>query len=223
MAALRFWYGTMSSGKSTVALQIHHNLGLRGHRGLLCTQLDRQGARVSSRLGVSEPAVEVAPAMDLFDLAGRFAKAEGRLDHLVCDEVQFYEVDQVEQLARIVDDLGADVYAFGLLLDFRGRLFPATARLLELADERIEIQVEVRCWCGAPATHNARVVDGRQVYEGDTVVMGDVGAQGEVPLWGDRVTYEVVCRRHWQAGEPIGPGPGAGTSGRDREEPSPDP
>ena len=44
MALLRFSYGTMGSGKSTVALQIHHNMGSRGLRGLLCTQLDRDGA-----------------------------------------------------------------------------------------------------------------------------------------------------------------------------------
>ena len=59
MAVLRFSYGTMGSGKSTLALQIHHNLSSRGLRGLLCTQLDRDGARVSSRLGVSAAAVDV--------------------------------------------------------------------------------------------------------------------------------------------------------------------
>ena len=30
MATLRFSFGTMGSGKSTVALQIHHNLNDRG-------------------------------------------------------------------------------------------------------------------------------------------------------------------------------------------------
>ena len=202
MATLRFSFGTMASGKSTLALQIHHNLTHRGRRGLLCTQLDRGGARVSSRLGVSLPAIDIAPDDDLFDVAAAFAKQNGGIDHVVCDEAQFYTVEQVEQLARICDELDADVYAFGLLLDFRGRLFPATARLLELADVRTEIQVEARCWCGAPATHNARLVDGRQVYEGETVVIADTDSHnGDAPLWGDRVSYEVLCRRHWQSGE----------------------
>jgi len=83
--------------------------------------------------------------------------------------------------------------AFGLLTDFRGKLFPATARFLELADTRHELQVEARCWCGRPATHNARLVDGKQVYEGDVIVLGDIRGAAEV-------SYELLCRRHWREG-----------------------
>ncbi len=92
---------------------------------------------------------------------------------MVCDEAQFYTVEQCDQLARVVDELDIDVYAFGLLTDFRGRLFDGTQRMLEIADEHVPLQVEARCWCGARATHNARVVNGDVVYEGDTVVVGD--------------------------------------------------
>ena len=101
MAVLRFSYGTMGSGKSTLALQIHHNLSSRGLRGLLCTQLDRDGAVVSSRLGVSAAAVDVGPKLDLFELASQYAEANGGLDYLVCDEAQFYTPAQVEQLGRV--------------------------------------------------------------------------------------------------------------------------
>jgi thymidine kinase len=194
MAVLRFSFGTMGSGKSTLALQIHHNLSSRGLQGLLCTQLDRDGARVSSRLGVSASAVDVGPRLDLFELASAFRAERGGLDYLVCDEAQFYTPAQVEQLARVVDELGADVHALGLLTDFRGRLFDGSARFLELADERQELQVEARCWCGARATQNARLVDGAQVYDGDVVLVGDTSGDG-------RVSYELLCRRHWQAGE----------------------
>lgn len=194
MAVLRFSFGTMGSGKSTLALQIHHNLTRRGLLGLLCTQLDRDGARVSSRLGVSAAAVDVGPELDLFALAGRFREQHGGLDFMVCDEAQFYEPVQVEQLARVVDELGAEVHALGLLTDFRGRLFPGSARFLELADERQELQVEARCWCGARATQNARVVNGVQVYDGEVVVVGDTGGDAEV-------VYELLCRRHWLRGE----------------------
>lgn len=194
MALLRFSYGTMGSGKSTLALQIHHNLSTRGLRGLLCTQLDRDGARVSSRLGVSAAAVEVGPKLDLFELAARYRATNEGLDYVVCDEAQFYTPAQVEQLCRVVDELGADVHALGLLTDFRGRLFDGSARFMELADERQELQVEARCWCGAPATQNARLVDGRQVYDGEVVVVGDTGGDAEV-------VYELLCRRHWLRGE----------------------
>ena len=59
MAVLRFSFGTMGSGKSTLALQIHHNLKQRGLQGILCSQLDRAGGRVSSALGVSAEAIEL--------------------------------------------------------------------------------------------------------------------------------------------------------------------
>ena len=164
MGILRFSFGTMGSGKSTLALQIHHNLTHGGLNGALCSMLDREGARVSSRLGVSADAVLVDPSVDLRDVA----KNDGEpLDYLVCDEAQFYTPEQIEQLAEVVDALRLDVFAFGLLTDFRGRLFPGTARLLELADVTEAIQCEARCWCGNRATHNARLVDGAQVYEGE--------------------------------------------------------
>ncbi len=196
MATLRFSFGTMGSGKSTLALQIHHNLSSRQLKGLLLTKLDRDGSQITSRLGVSAPAVEVVPTLDLFELAGRYAP----LSFMVCDETQFYSVEQCDQLARVVDELGVDVYAFGLITDFRGLLFEGTKRLLEIADERVALQVEARCWCGQRATHNARLVNGRVVYEGETVVVGDTLDEAEQPLFGDVVRYELLCRRHYASG-----------------------
>ena len=58
------------------------------------------------------------------------------------------------------------------------------------------LQVEARCWCGERATHNARLVNGGIVYEGETVVVGDT-RRGEEPLFGDAVRYELLCRRHY--------------------------
>ncbi len=197
MATLRFSFGTMGSGKSTLALQIHHNLAVRGLRGLILTKLDRDGSQVTSRLGVSAPAVEVTARLDLYDLA----RERLPLHFLVCDEVQFYTVEQCDQLARVVDELGIDVYAFGLITDFKGLLFEGTRRMLEVADERVEMQVEARCWCGSRATHNARVVNGIVVYEGETVVVGDTADNPTAPLFGDSVRYELLCRRHYVAGE----------------------
>ena len=197
MAILRFSFGTMGSGKSTLALQIHHNLTTRGLCGRLLTRLDRDGTQVTSRLGVSAPAIEVRAGMDLFEVA---TSVPG-LQFLVCDEVQFYEVEQCDQLGRIVDDLGVDVFAFGLITDFRGLLFDGTRRMLEIADERVEMQVEARCWCGARATHNARLVNDVLTYEGETVMVGDTDPDGDTPLFGDVVRYELLCRRHYVHGD----------------------
>jgi thymidine kinase len=108
----------------------------------------------------------------------------------------------VEQLARLVDELDVDVFAFGISADFRTRLFPGSQRLIELADRVQVLQVEALCWCGRRATHNARTVDGVMVVEGAQVVVGDVdmalnpaaaGIEGHLPVVG----YETLCRRHY--------------------------
>ena len=118
MARLRFSYGTMGAGKSTLALQLHHNLSSRGLNGLLCSQLGRADGKVSSALGVSADAVEVGPRLDLYELALAMVARHGSLAYVVCDEAQFYTAVQVGQLARGVDELGADVFAVCLLTSF---------------------------------------------------------------------------------------------------------
>ncbi|HEU4674919.1 MAG TPA: thymidine kinase [Motilibacteraceae bacterium] len=199
MAELVFFSGTMDCGKSTLALQMDHNRRARGLRGVIYTAHDRAGqSRLSSRLGLEVPAVEVTPELDFrADVGDRLVAGE-RVDYLVCDEAMFYSPEQVEQLARVVDELGVDVMAFGLTTDFRSRLFPGSARLIELADRFEVLQVEALCWCGARGTHNARTVGGRMVMEGETVVVGDTVAGPDAA--GDdirpEVAYEVLCRRH---------------------------
>lgn len=190
MAELIYYCGTMDSGKSTLALQTAHNHQSRGRTGLIFTNNDRAGSGVvSSRLGLSSPAIEVTPGMDIHKLVVDRLSMGERVDYIICDEAQFYESEQIEQLARIVDGLGIDVYAFGILADFRTRLFPGSARLVELADRVNTLQVEALCWCGARATHNARTVGGVMVVEGEQVVVGDVSPGAEI-------AYEVLCRRH---------------------------
>ena len=190
MAELIYYCGTMDSGKSTLALQTAHNHQSRGRTGLIFTNNDRAGIGViSSRLGLSSPAIEVTPVMDLHRLVVDQLSMGERIDYIICDEAQFYESEQIDQLARIVDGLSIDVFAFGILADFRTKLFPGSARLVELADRVNTLQVEALCWCGSRATHNARTVGGVMVIEGEQVVVGDVST-------GADVAYEVLCRRH---------------------------
>jgi len=190
MAELIYYCGTMDSGKSTLALQTAHNHQSRGRTGLIFTNNDRAGTGViSSRLGLSSPAIEVSPSMDLHKLVVDQLSMGERIDYIICDEAQFYESVQIDQLARIVDGLSIDVFAFGILADFRTKLFPGSARLVELADRVNTLQVEALCWCGSRATHNARTIGGVMVVEGEQVVVGDVST-------GADVAYEVLCRRH---------------------------
>jgi thymidine kinase len=206
MAELLFFCGTMDSGKSTLALQMEHNHRARGRKGVLFSSHDRAGeSMISSRLGLRTRAVEVHPDTDFWsEVTGRLTQG-ARVDYLICDEAQFYTAGQIDQLARIADDMDIDVFAFGITSDFRTRLFPGSQRLVELADRIQVLQVEALCWCGKRATHNARIVDGVMVVEGDQMVVGDVEAAAD-PDTGDTprpsgaaepvTEYETLCRRH---------------------------
>lgn len=195
MAELVFFCGTMDSGKSTLALQVDHTRAARGLVGLLFTRRDRAGrGLLSSRLGLARPAREVDDGDDLWQAVVDERLAGRRTDYLVCDEAQFYTPAQVDQLARVVDELGIDVFTFGITSDFRARLFPGSQRLVELADRVEALQVAALCWCGSRGTHNARTQDGRMVVDGAQVVVGDVTVPGGEET---EVAYEVLCRRHF--------------------------
>ncbi|WP_116100774.1 thymidine kinase [Amycolatopsis thermalba] len=209
---LRFCYGPMDCGKSTLALQIDHNHARQGRRGMLLVRHDRSGEpRISSRIGITRGATEVGADTDLRQLVRREWVAGRHLDYLIVDEAQFLSAEQVEQLAELADEVSLDVYCFGIATDFRGRLFPGARRLFELADELPVVQVEVLCWCGAPGRFNARVADGEVLREGDTVVVADtvpgVVENTSSPHWETEVAtlrYQVLCRRHFRLGD-LGP------------------
>ncbi|HUG85623.1 MAG TPA: thymidine kinase [Euzebya sp.] len=185
MASLTFSYAPMGGCKSLAALVRHHHVGARGLNGLLIVMQPREKGVVTSRLGVSAPADEIDDATDLWTMISRAATEDG-VRHVVADEAQFFTAAPIDQLARVADELDVVVEAYGLLTDFRTRLFPASARLVELADRLICLPTAPLCACGVVATHNARLVDGVMVTDGDAVLVGDVT--------GDRVRYEPVCR-----------------------------
>ena len=197
MAELVFFCGTMDCGKSTLALQTDHNHKSRGRAGLRFSRNDRAGSEsLSSRLGLVADAIEVTPELDFYSFVGERLGRGERIDYLICDEAQFYQPEQVDELSVVVDDFGIDVFAFGITTDFRSKLFPGSARLLEVADRVAVLQVTALCWCGKRATNNARTIDGVMVTEGEQVMVGDTesGGTGEV-------AYEVLCRPHFRRGQ----------------------
>lgn len=197
MAELHFFTGTMDSGKSTLALQTNHNHATRGRVGRIFSTHDRAGeAMLSSRLGLTHEAIEVGEDFDFWKYVVDALTQGARIDYLICDEAQFYTPAQIDQLAKLVDELQIDVFAFGILTDFRTVLFPGSARLVELADRMNVLQVEALCWCGKRATHNARTEDGVMVTEGEVIVVGDVDPTVPAPGEDVEVAYEVLCRQH---------------------------
>ncbi len=195
MAELTFTYGTMAAGKSTLALQLCWQLRQGRSDVALWTFGDRSTTgMVTSRIGIEAEAEAVAPGADLSESVQRLFERGVRI--LVIDEVQFASADQVDALARLVDDHDLDVHAFGLSSDFLLNIFPGSARLFAIADWAHELPLTSSCWCGRRGRCNARVVNGVVARTGDQFFYGDVAA-------GD-VHYQVLCRTHYRLGQ-LGP------------------
>jgi len=187
MAKLYFNYSTMNAGKSTILLQAAHNYRERGMDTYLLTARldDRVGqGQIGSRIGISADADMFDTNSNLFEMV-EAQRAKSPFVCILIDEAQFLSEDQVWQLARIVDDLKIPVMAYGLRVDFLGKLFPGSAALLALADEMREIRTI--CHCGKKAT---MVV--RQDQDGNTLTAGE-----QVQIGGNE-TYVSLCRRHWR-------------------------
>ncbi|MEO1540891.1 MAG: thymidine kinase [Pseudomonadota bacterium] len=187
MPKLYFHYSTMNAGKSTILLQASYNYNERGMETYLLTaDFDDRGGtgNIASRIGISAEADTYTPKTDLFEKI-ETRLAEGPVACVLVDEAQWLSEEQVWQLARAVDDLDVPVMAYGLRVDFRGKLFPGSATLLAIADEMREVRTI--CHCGRKATMVVRLgPDGTPLKDGPQVQVGG------------NESYVSLCRRHWR-------------------------
>lgn len=194
MAKLYFYYASMNAGKSTTLLQADFNYRERGMRTLLFTSAidDRMAAgTIGSRIGLTADAIGFEAGTDLKACVAASLE-QGPLACVLVDEAQFLTAGQVDQLAHVCDVLGVPVLAYGLRTDFRGELFPGSARLLAIADALIEIKSV--CTCGRKATMNLRIdAAGNAISE---------GAQTEI---GGNERYIALCRRHFSERTSVAP------------------
>ena len=188
MAKLYFYYASMNAGKSTTLLQADFNYRERGMETMLFTAAidDRfEAGQIASRIALSAPATAFDGNTDIHACVADELEHR-RLACVLVDEAQFLSEAQVGQLARVCDELGVPVLAYGLRTDFQGALFPGSARLLAIADALIEIKSV--CMCGRKATMNLRVDEaGNAIRQ---------GAQTEI---GGSDRYIAMCRKHFSA------------------------
>lgn len=183
MAKLYYRYGAMGSSKSANALMVKFNYEERGQKVLLIKpSTDTRDGEVTSRIGLSSPVKLIGDKEDLYQVVYQ----GGPIDCIIVDEAQFLTVNQVYHLTDIVDRLNVPVICYGLRADFQGKLFPGSEALLSLADTIEEIKTI--CWCGKKAIMNARILDGKVIYDGPQVFIGG------------NESYMALCRKHWKEG-----------------------
>ena len=170
MAKLYFRYGTVNSAKTLNLLAVAHNYKQQGKRALILKPaLDTRWGKewITSRAGPKMPADHVLANNSVLtadDLAG--------VSCVLVDEAQFLSLFVIEQLAYIAHrDPGTPVICYGLRTDFRTKLFPAAARLLELADSVEEIKTTCQ-YCEHKAIFNLKFVNGVATRKGPSVELG---------------------------------------------------
>jgi thymidine kinase len=187
---IHFNYGVMGSGKSLLAIQT--GMERSAHSPVFFfTGGDRGGElRITSRLGVEQ---ECMPRENYYTFLGIGGDMSATL---IFDEAQFIDPDEVKELQRL-SLLGANIHAFGLLRDYRGSMFRGTRAWMEVADVINHLPMPVSCWCGEPATHHGKVVNGQLSYSGTGIAIGDLsGVSGS-----SGATYVTLCRVHWTYGK----------------------
>jgi len=182
MGKLYFRHGAMNSGKSTALLQVAFNYEERGQRVLIAKpSIDTKGDnQIVSRLGVVRDVDFVSlPNQNLREQVADFSRHE-KVDCLLIDEAQFLTPQQVDQAMQIAILDGIPVLAYGIRTDFLTHGFPGSIRLLEIAHSLEELKTI--CRCGRKAMFNARLKNGKFIFDGD-----------QVAIDGDEVTYESLC------------------------------
>ncbi len=183
----------MNSAKSMQLLTTAHNLEENGVNIMVlkpsADTRDGEGI-IRSRAGVERKCISVGDDVNLYRtikeyrnfLASQFME----LKWVLVDECQFLTEEQINQLSDVVDFLGINVICYGLRTDFQSRLFPASKRLFELADDIEEIKSTCRCG-DRKTTINARLdSEGNIITEGDQVVIGG------------NDMYKALCRKCWK-------------------------
>lgn len=190
MGHLKFMYGTMSSGKTTLLLQNHYNTSSAfPGQSVLINKFDRSGDNVcTSRLGNMGVSISLNDTDSVVEVISNYEKdSNNSVKFVFVDEAQFFRISQIEELAFLADIHNINVTAFGLLTSYKGKMFDSSKRLLELADRSMQIDNEIRCWCGSRATHNALYVGGTiQTIGEDNVIDND-----------SVIEYNVLCRKHF--------------------------
>lgn len=188
MACLKFFYGTMGSGKSTELLKTCDIYERKGIKTAIIKPIidDRDGRQegwgiIQSRLvNISKPAY-------YFKNIVQEVTNNIEFDMLFVDEAQFLHHEDVQELVNYVDKYHIDVYCYGLKTNVNGNLFLGARELLVYADECIELKNLCQYKkCDKPANFHLRYIDGKV----------DV-SKNPICIEKGNVTYASLCRKHW--------------------------
>jgi len=222
MPSLFFNYGTMNSSKTANLLMTAHTLRGQGKNVVLVKPSadTRDGARmINSRVGLKAVAdivllpnnfplsicCEEKHVTELKSLCEQYGNSlpKGKeslisnADIVLVDEAQFLSVRNVEKLRQMASEYGTPIVCYGLLTDYKSKLFPGSKRLVELADQLKEITYDVSpsvgdcCWCKTDkAIINSKFIE----RDGELEIIKEGSS---LPDLGAEEKYKPLCWSCW--------------------------
>jgi thymidine kinase len=178
--------GTMKSAKSAQLIMKGHLLDMQGKRVLTFAPEAniRDGAFITSRAlpHLKRPAI-VVPTDDNGSVMSMRTWID-KPDVILVDELQFFTEKQVEKLAEISITYDVDIYAYGLLMSYNGRMFEPIRRAIE-SGFNIKT-LDMSCdHCNNDATHHLLYLDGELQVDGESINVEDFKNKKQ--------KYESVC------------------------------
>lgn len=198
MSKLYFRYGTLNSSKTANALMVAHNYEEQNKKVLMFKpSIDTRSVKglIESRVGIKHGCIDIDENFNFFNYINKLLINYKDFDCLIIDECQFLTSKQVKELRMVVDYFNIPVICYGLKNSYvENKLFEGSASLLYFADKIEEIKT-VCVYCNKKATQNLRVLNGKPIYNGEVVNVGDVKEGDDY--------YVPVCNYHYYKPELI--------------------
>ncbi len=181
---IEYIYSTMGGGKSTELVKTYKQLKRKDMNPIIAKPLvdTREGEYFGWGFTCSRIAKEKVPAFYFDTIQEVFDKVSFGI--LLIDEVQFMLEKDIEKLAK----LDKDVIAYGLKTDINANLFPASAKLLAIADSVKEIPMLCECKnCKNKSQIHSRYINGKLDISGISTMI-ETGT----------ITYKALCYKCWK-------------------------
>lgn len=191
---LRFYYGTMASGKTATLLMSAYQRRVNRENVLILKPNEKRDKdKVVSRVGLEDSCVVFEPKDNLFDLVLNLVLEKNKNDlyavrDIYVDESQFLTEKQVFDLYNVARFYEVRVHCFGLLTNFKNQLFEGSNALIRFA-KSTQLEPLTTCkYCDEEANTHLLVVDGEIVLDFPEKTEGDV--EGDIH-------FECVCQSCW--------------------------
>lgn len=189
---IKFFYGTMYSGKTLHLIQNHEILSKKKQQPVIIKKdtdtrdkHDKDGwGVIASRFNPNK----TAGCYYFHDLKKELPRLTKNFNTILIDEAQFLTNDEVKLLTDFSYMSGINITAYGLKTDVNGNLFEGSSALLANADEIREIpSLCQEKDCMNNANYHARYIDG--IRDTDTK---------SIKIEQGNVTYKALCYKHWR-------------------------